>query len=157
MSLRASSLSGWSPQPVTHTYQWLRNGRTLVGTDSTYRVRPADVGARIRVKVTGAADDFAPVSRESASSSSKVAMASFSKKGTATITAVGTVRTANEGAWSPSPDSYRYQWYRKGKALSKIIAKTYDRGTTAGDFKVKVAVIKAGYSAASTYSAVTKD
>jgi alpha-L-rhamnosidase len=45
----------WDQQGVTHTRQWLRNGRPVAGaTASTYRVRTADVGARITVMVTAA-------------------------------------------------------------------------------------------------------
>lgn len=38
-----TSVGKWAPQPVTGKYQWLRNGKTLVGTNPTYTVQSSDV------------------------------------------------------------------------------------------------------------------
>lgn len=43
----------WTPYPSYHDYQWLRDGQPISGaTGRHYRVRSADVGAKIRFRVT---------------------------------------------------------------------------------------------------------
>ena len=49
------------------TYRWLRNGVPISGaTDSTYKVRTADKGNKITVRVTGSRFGYTTVSRTSA-------------------------------------------------------------------------------------------
>ena len=49
------------------TYRWLRNGVPISGaTDSTYKVRTADKGSKITVRVTGSRFGYTTVSRTSA-------------------------------------------------------------------------------------------
>ena len=44
----------WTPQPVTVTYQWKRNGVAISGaTASTYSLVAADKGSTITVATTG--------------------------------------------------------------------------------------------------------
>ncbi|WP_205474396.1 DUF3152 domain-containing protein [Nocardioides sp. SYSU D00038] len=43
----------WSPRPDRVSWQWLRDGRPIAGaTGRRHRVRPADVGHRLRVRAT---------------------------------------------------------------------------------------------------------
>lgn len=43
----------WWPDPTRYTYRWLRNGDLISRTSrNTYRLRPLDLGSRLRVKVT---------------------------------------------------------------------------------------------------------
>lgn len=52
----------WSIPAVT-SRQWLRNGRPIPGaTGRMYRITPADLGARLSVRVTGAAPRYLPTS-----------------------------------------------------------------------------------------------
>jgi hypothetical protein len=150
-----TSIDKWGPQPVTGSYQWLRNGKTVIGIEPTYTVQPADAGARLSVRVTGVANDYASVVKVS-SSSSKVAKASFAGKGAPTISVAGTVLTVDEGNWSPAPDSFVYQWYRNGNPISKASGRSYDHSAATGDFRVKVKAVRAGYNTAHAYSATTK-
>jgi hypothetical protein len=57
----------WQPNGVTFTYTWLRNGAAIPGASaSTYTLRNADRGSRIKVKVTGSKAGFVTASRRSA-------------------------------------------------------------------------------------------
>lgn len=53
---RLTALPGaWAPSGITFSYQWLRDGAAIsAAVSSSYRVRPADTGHRISVRVTGA-------------------------------------------------------------------------------------------------------
>ncbi|WP_164775172.1 DUF3152 domain-containing protein [Nocardioides pantholopis] len=49
----------WSPAPSRVRYQWLRDGEP-VAQGRSHRIRPADVGHRLRVRVTARAEGHAP-------------------------------------------------------------------------------------------------
>ncbi len=71
---------------------------------------------------------------------------------------VGAVLKAKPGAWSPKPTSFKYQWYRSGKAIPKATKSSYklvkaDAGKT---IKVKVTGVKSGYPKLSKTSKPTK-
>jgi hypothetical protein len=56
----------WGPGSVQLSYQWLRNGKVIVGaTNSTYKLVKADRRKKIQVKVTATADGRLPVAKES--------------------------------------------------------------------------------------------
>ncbi|MRJ76720.1 hypothetical protein GEV29_09245 [Aeromicrobium sp. SMF47] len=62
-TLRAKTGS-WGPAPVTSSYKWYRNGRAISGQKkSTYKVRKADVGKRITVRVTQRKSSYVTVSK----------------------------------------------------------------------------------------------
>ena len=43
----------WSPTPSSHTFQWLRNGKSVKGaTRTTYKLRRIDRGKKIKARVT---------------------------------------------------------------------------------------------------------
>jgi hypothetical protein len=47
------SAGQWSPVVTTRRYQWFRGGRPVVGAQArSYRVRRADMGQKLRVRVT---------------------------------------------------------------------------------------------------------
>lgn len=54
----------WSPKPA-FSYEWYRN-TTRIATGETYTLAAVDVGARIRVKVTGSSTGYTTASRYSA-------------------------------------------------------------------------------------------
>jgi hypothetical protein len=64
--------------------------------------------------------------------------------GTATV---GEVLTANTGTWSPTPDSFTYQWYYGGAIIPSATGSTYTvTSFVAGwPITVKVTALKAGY------------
>ncbi|KQW47873.1 hypothetical protein ASC77_15765 [Nocardioides sp. Root1257] len=69
--------------------------------------------------------------------------------------AVGSTLTADAGAWSPTPDSFTYQWLRDGVPISGSTQATYTATTADAGHLVSVAVtpVKDGFSSTSTTSA----
>lgn len=148
----------WAPSNTAFTYKWLRNGTTIPGaTQATYTLTSSDRAKRIDVKVTGSSSRYTSVTKSSTATKTLV-LGAFTK-GTPAIlgasTAIGSTFTAANGAWSPTPTTYSYQWYLGASAISKATAKTYkskasDQGKT---LTVKVTVTKSGYKSASAVSA----
>ncbi|MFT4122272.1 MAG: carboxypeptidase regulatory-like domain-containing protein [Microbacteriaceae bacterium] len=64
---RLKAKSGtWSPSGVKLHYRWYRNGKVIKGaTASTYRLKKADKGAKITVKVTGKKSGYATAAKKS--------------------------------------------------------------------------------------------
>jgi hypothetical protein len=49
----------WNQAPTSVDYQWLRNGSAITGaTEATYRLRAADAGRRVAVRVSAHKDGF---------------------------------------------------------------------------------------------------
>ncbi|HEY3409812.1 MAG TPA: hypothetical protein VGK53_16715, partial [Propionicimonas sp.] len=157
----------WRPAPVTLSYQWYRGSTPIAGeTSSTYKVRVSDVGAKLKVKVTGSKDGYFTASKTSAATS-KVKKATLSPTPTPTIdTPTPTVEqavSAAPGTWGPPPVSLAYQWYRvnasgKTSKISGATTASYAvRGTDAG-YRLKVTVTgsKPGYTTKSKTSSLTK-
>lgn len=141
--------------PVTPVYQWSK-GATPIGDalEASYEVRPGDAGGTIKVTVACTAADYAPTAKTSAASTT-ITKAIFTAKGVATINGPGLVGQelgAENGTWIPVPDSFSYQWYRNGTALSGKTARAYTP-TSTGSYTVKVTAHKAGYTTASSTSA----
>ncbi len=143
---------------VAASYQWYEGSTAITdATAGTFTVRPVDVGRTIKVKVTCIADDYAPVAKTS-SSSYTITRATFTAKGVASIDGtlkLGETVTANEGSWTPTPDSYTYQWYRNGTAQTGETTKTLAVNAL-GDYTVKITAIRAGYTTASSTSAAAR-
>lgn len=148
----------WVPLPDNFTYQWYRGSSIIVGaTGASYTVTTADLAAALKVKVTGAKADFASVAKTSAATST-VAPGVFTAKPAPGISGdpvVGVTLTAVEGAWKPLPDSFGYQWYRSGTAISVSgTAKTYRvaAADVGKNLTVRVTAKKAGFTSASATS-----
>lgn len=59
-------VKGWGPRPVSLTYTWLRDGKRIKGrSGQVYRLRAADVGHRISVRVTGRKASYATTTQVS--------------------------------------------------------------------------------------------
>lgn len=57
---------GWGPKPVKVRFQWLRNGQPVKGAKkATYKVKKADRGKTVKVRVTVKKPKFATVTRTS--------------------------------------------------------------------------------------------
>ncbi len=49
-----AKVAGWSPDGLTYSYEWLRNGKVIKGAKvKTYTLTKKDKGKRIRIRVTG--------------------------------------------------------------------------------------------------------
>jgi len=171
-----STTGTWSgTTPLTFAYQWVRcpkdGGRPdgsncgviSGGTTSTYVVRNADIGFRMRVRVT------AKNSSGSATVASNPTGLVSSGKPTNTtapaitgIAAVGETLTASAGVWSGNqPMSFGYQWRRcsrTGASCSNIggatanvyVLKSVDAGHT---LRVRVIAQNSNGSASATSGA----
>lgn len=140
----------WAPSPISFGYQWLRDGKAISGaTGATYALQVADVGASIKVTVTGNKAGYNSVARTSAGTA-KVATADLTQTPKPTISGtatVGSTLTATAGAWAPAPVSLGYQWYRGSTAIKGATKTTYklvseDAGKV---IKVSVTGTKTGY------------
>jgi hypothetical protein len=149
----------WSPDGVTHAYQWLRDGSAIAGaTSSTYRVQAADVGGKLSVKVTGSKAGYASVSSTSAPTAAVAAGALTAAVPTVSgVAKVNGVLTASSGTWGPAPVALAYQWLRGGSPITGATAAKYTvRAADVGKaLSVKVTGSKAGYSSGSKTSAAT--
>lgn len=148
----------WTPG-VNLTYQWRRNGAAIAGaTKSTYKVAPADAGARVTVTVTGSRTTYPTTSQVSNPTNAvpylrlKAGKIKFSGKAK-----VGKKLTAKPSKW-PSGVSYRYQWYSKGTAINGATGKTFKLTKAQKGKKVKVTVTvrKPGYAAVAKSSSAKK-
>lgn len=140
----------WSPTPASLTVQWYRGGLPIgSATGDEYQVTAEDVGKAITVAQTATAEGYQPLTKVSSPtaevpSGTLNAPTEIAVEGTY---AVGNTVTAEPGDWSPSPDSYTYQWSRDGSQLS---ASTSSYVLTAADqgheVTVRVTAHKAGYT-----------
>lgn len=65
-SVLTATVGTWSPAPTTLSFQWKKNGTTIVGaTSSSYTVRPGDVDATLTVSVTGTRTGYTSATRTS--------------------------------------------------------------------------------------------
>ena len=65
-------VGSWTPRADGYGYRWLRDGTPIAGaTGRHYRVRTADVGAKLRLEVTARRAGFAPVTAVSAAVTGK--------------------------------------------------------------------------------------
>ncbi|TQL03261.1 hypothetical protein [Cellulomonas sp. SLBN-39] len=145
--------AGW-PLDATLTHEWLRGG-TVVGTQSTYRVGAADLGAGLAVRVTATVEGHAPVSGTSAATP-PVTVGSLT---TAVPVLSGTVRvgakvTAKPGTWTAGT-TLAYQWRVDGKAVTGATSPTFTPAAAHRGKALSVVVTgsQAGYTAAAKSSA----
>ncbi|WP_307099909.1 hypothetical protein [Arthrobacter globiformis] len=159
-SVLTANPGAWEPSPVSLEYQWFRSGVAISGaTESTYVLAGADAGQAFTVQVTGSRSGYEAVTKSSASTAA-VAPGALGAAPVPTITGdlkVGSVLTANPGAWEPSPVSLEYQWFRSGVAISGATESTYVlAGADAGQaFTVQVTGSRSGYEAVTKSSAST--
>jgi secreted trypsin-like serine protease len=160
---------GTAPSGATvKSYQWSR-ASTSTGvytnipdaTLSTYTLTGADAAKYLKVTVTWAKTGNADTPKLSAATIA-IAAGTFATTATPTITGsanVGSTLTANEGAWSPTPDSYTYKWMSSSTsggtytAISGATTKTYVlKSTDRSKFiKVEITALKSGYTTSTTF------
>jgi hypothetical protein len=111
----------WDNAPTSFRYRWLRcnqNGNScvlLAADGDTYRVAQADVGHRMRVRVTAVNADGATPARSLASDVVAPNAAPLTNTARPTITGtarVGDELAATEGTWTGNPTSFAFQWQR---------------------------------------------
>ena len=174
--LTASNGSWSGTGPFNYTYRWLRcpasgsggngEGCTAISraTFKRYVVRPADVGHRVRVRVTAANSEGSATSTSNATGIVQSAAAAGPPRNTTPPTTSGTPQvgqtlTANNGTWvGQQPFTFSYRWRRCDATgancadISGATAKTYlltsaDQGTT---LRVRVTARNARGAASAT-------
>lgn len=146
----------WSPNTVSFSYQWKRNGTAIAGaTSSQYTLVAADLNTYISVTVTGSQATYTSKSATSSSTSAVLDKLTVGNVAITGNTTVGSTITADPGVWGPSPVTLSYQWYRNNVAISGATATTYT--LVAADDLTNITVVvtgtKSGYGDDSKTSA----
>ncbi len=150
----------WGPGKVNLAYQWFRGKNAIEGaTKVTYVAVPADVGKRLRVRVTGSRTGYHSASQKSGKTA--VISAGVLTSGNPTIDGLPVVSqtlTADSGDWGPGAVNLSYDWIRGGLELPGASGTTYT--LTADDIGyqiyVRVTGTKKGYATEDVTSAPTE-
>jgi len=140
------------------SYQWFVGGAPVVGaTSASYTPAGSDLGATVRVEVTGTRTDYPTLTRASAESAAVAAGVLGSSKPTiGGMPKVGKTLKAKPGSWTAGT-TFSYAWYANGKKIkhqtgAKLTLAKAQKGTR---ITVKVTGKKPGYTTASRTSAKT--
>jgi hypothetical protein len=138
-----ATVPAWTPV-ASFSYQWLRNGAAIPGaTASSYTLTGQDERATVAVRVVGSRTSFVA---QTVTSAGVVVPPSFAVAPIPTVagsTAAGGTLTVSTGAWSPTPESFTYQWLRNGSAIAGADASTYVVAETDGGTAISVRVTAA--------------
>lgn len=149
-----------NPTPDSYNYQWFAEGSEISGaTNKTFTLTASQLGKQITVRVTAIKAGFVEAS-DTSGPTAAVTAAVFNPGPDASITGttrVGSTLTAHEGNVSPTPDSFRYQWFANGKAIKGATGKTLrlDNEHSGKTITVLVTAVKAGFPEASDLSEPT--
>ncbi len=158
----------WTPAgQVTFTYQWSRvdaKGRVTPidgATGQAYKVVADDLGQRLKVTVTGAADGWVTKVLNSAVTSIVAKAPLVARVPLVAGTAkVGETLHATTEAWGPDPVEVSFAWYKVSPYGTSTKVGTGPDHTIAGTeagyrIKVKATGSKFGYADKSVYSKLT--
>jgi len=107
----------WTGSPTSYTYQWQRCtgatcGNITGATTQSYTVRQADAGHTLRAVVTAKNADGS--STANSNETGTVSAGNGPQNTTRPVILgdayVGELLTASNGRWTPTPDSFAYQW-----------------------------------------------
>ncbi|MET1038498.1 MAG: hypothetical protein ABW075_09500 [Aeromicrobium sp.] len=167
---------GWTPQPDTRRYEWLRDGEDAVlSRAATYTVVPDDIGHTIvvieRIAVGTQLNESSYETPVVTASSGVVAQPPAAAAPAVRTPAVNTKRPSikgttkvgkrlsirSKGTWRAAGHTYRYQWLRNGTKISGATKTRYklvkkDRRTK---ISVRVYAKRSGYPTVSATSART--
>lgn len=118
----------WGPGRVELRYQWLRDGRTVIAgeTGISYRVRAADIGHRIAVRITGRKSGHA----EQVQLTEPVGPIEPGRLRPAIPEVTGSARvgrtlTGRVDPWGPGAVNLRWQWFRGDDKIAGATGSTY--------------------------------
>ncbi len=159
VGLRLTADLGLWSEGSTLTRRWTRNGVPIPGAGgSSYRLRPADRGARIALEVTGSKPGHVSTT-VAAAPTTKVLRGRLepTKPRVAGPVQVGRRLRAVVPAWRPGRVDVSHQWLRDGKPIPGARKKTYvlKRTDVRHRISVRVTGTKAGYAKATRTSART--
>ena len=149
----------WSIQGLDFDYAWYVDPSssgpgTLVGTGARFIPSPAQLGAYVRVEVTGSRAGFGTATFSSGSEYIAIGAAPVATK-TPSVKKSGSTATVLPGNWSPATSAYGYDWQFRdsgadgawtsiGNAASQSLV-----GRTAQAIRVTVTATPAGHQSAS--------
>ncbi len=118
---------GWSMTPKL-SYQWLLGTKKIRGaTSRTFTPKESMYERKLSVRVTAKKAGQKTLTSTSKAvevrAGSLVPQSAPSVDGTPAVEQ--TLSADTDGAWSPSPTSYRYQWYANGQKIAGATDKTY--------------------------------
>jgi Cellulase (glycosyl hydrolase family 5) len=120
---------GWTGNPTSFGYQWLRAGTAISGaTTQTYVPVTADIGSALAAAVSATNSGGTSCSSVSAPTASVIAALTISNVSAPVITGtaqVGQTLTSSTGVWTNNPGTTTYQWNRGGVAISGATSSTY--------------------------------
>jgi murein DD-endopeptidase MepM/ murein hydrolase activator NlpD len=140
---------GFGPTPFAVSYQWKRNGVSIVGaTARTYAATAADLGRSITVRVIVRKPGYSTVG---VTATPVTIGRPFTAAPTPSVSGkalVGSTVRVSSAAWAPAPVSLAYQWLRNGKAIRGATGVSYilaaaDAGTK---LSVRTTATKSGYT-----------
>lgn len=127
----------WTGSPTSFAYKWQRcTGSTCTditgATQQSYVVRQADAGHTLRAVVTASNADGSSTanSAQTATVSAGTGPQNTARPVILGDAFVGELLTASNGRWTPTPDSFSYQWLQcnaAGIACLRIPGATADR------------------------------
>jgi hypothetical protein len=152
----------WTPAATSYAYRWAADGTTIAGaTGASYRVTPAVLGKRLTVTVTASRAGHPSGSSTSAASATvakgKAPEATTAPAVTGTARVGRTVQAA-AGTWSPTADSYTYEWRVDGDVVGGARSASLRLTSSMRDKRLTVTVTakRAGHAdGAVTSAAVT--
>ncbi|MDM4762846.1 hypothetical protein QT381_07480 [Galbitalea sp. SE-J8] len=145
----------WGTATVTLAYQWLRGGKPIAGAvGASYRLKAADAGRSISVRVTGTAAGLPAASVVSPAVTLLKALPRTPKPKIAGTAKVGKKLTVKTGSWGAKV-TLSYRWYRNGVAIAKATRAGYTLTKADRHRKLTVTVTgkRLGYATASRTSA----
>lgn len=150
---------GWGPSGVRLAYQWQADGAAIAGaTGTSFTLTPAQLGARITVRVTGSGDGLASGSALSAAVG-PVAKGTFvaPRPTISGSVKVGAKVTAVAGTWKPAPTTVSYQWYANGSKVARATSSslTLTPALAGKKLTVRVTGARTGYTTLSVTSAAS--
>ena len=150
---------GWGPTGVQLAYRWQADGAAIAGaTGRSFTLTPAQLGARITVRVTGSGDGLASGSALSAAVG-PVARGTFvaPKPRISGSVKVGSTVKAVVGTWKPAPTAVSYQWFANGRKVAGATKPSLAIAPALAGKKLTVRVTgaRSGYVTTSVTSAST--
>jgi hypothetical protein len=147
-----TAVTGTWNDGVAFSYQWLRAGVQIGnGTSSTYKVKNADVGQKLKVQVTGSLAGYTSATETSAGVLAVQKLALTPKPTISGAATTGSTLSAQAGTWDAGV-TLSYKWLRGTTPITGATGETYV--LTGADLSQQITVAVTGSK--SGYGSVTE-